>query len=236
MGELRKLAADKIGCDPRQIKLLYKGKALRDNSVACREEGLKQNSELMAVVSEAPLPNGRGDESSESASESEMANGSVRVDVDGTLVGGIPKKSRKGHRGGKKNKNRRDGESGTPTEGRNSPMPGSREGQPQPQPQAPTSQSPQQGPKSPMNKLDELSSLFHTKFVPQCVQYLTNPPSDPKARDMEHKKLSETILAQVILKLDEVETEGNEEARARRKALVKETQAMLGSLDAVVKK
>ncbi|MCJ1248568.1 hypothetical protein MMC30_005786 [Trapelia coarctata] len=239
VGELRKLAAEKIGCNSRQIKLLYKGKALRDNSLACREEGLKQNSELMAVVSEAPLINGRGeDESSESASESDMANGAVRVDVDGTLVGG-PKKPRKGHRGGKKNKNRRDGDSGTTTEGRNSPMPGplpgSRDGPSQSQ--SPTSQPQQSGAKSgAMSKLEELSSIFHTKFVPQCVQYLTNPPSDPKARDMEHKKLSETILAQIILKLDEVNTEGNEEARARRKALVKETQAMLNSLDDVVKK
>jgi len=233
------MAAEKIGCNPRQIKLLYKGKALRDNSLPCREEGLKQNSELMAVVSEAPLLNGRGeDESSESASESEMANGSVRVDVDGTLVGGGPKKVRKGHRGGKK-KNRRDGGSGTTTEGRNSPMPGplpgSRDGPSQSH--SPTSQPQQQGAGSAaMNKLDELSSIFHTKFVPQCVQYFTNPPSDPKAKDMEHKKLSETILAQIILKLDEIDTEGNEEARARRKALVKETQAMLNKLDEVVTK
>jgi len=238
VGELRKFAAEKIGCDPRQVKLLYKGKALKDNTLACRDEGLKQNSELMAVVSEAPLLNGRGEhESSESTSESEIANGGVRVDVDGTLVGVGPKKPRKGHRGGKKNKIRRDGDSGTTTEGRNSPMPplpGSREGQSQPLPL--TSQPQQQGLKGPMDKLDELSSIFHTKFVPQCVQYLTSPPSDPKARDMEHKKLSETILAQIILKLDEVQTEGNEEARARRKALVKETQAMLNSLDAVVKK
>ena len=233
------MAAEKIGCNSRQIKLLYKGKTLRDNSLPCREEGLKQNSELMAVVSEAPLLNGRGeDESSESASETDMGNGGVRVDVDGSLVGGGQKKTRKGHRGGKK-KNRRDGDSGTTSEGRNSPMPGplpgSREGPSQSE--FPTSQPQQQGAKSgAMNKLDELSSTFHTKFVPQCVQYFTSPPSDRKARDMEHKKLSETILAQIILKLDEVDTEGNEDARARRKALVKETQAMLNKLDDVVKK
>ncbi|MCJ1478320.1 hypothetical protein MMC13_006997 [Lambiella insularis] len=242
VGDLRKSAAKKIdvGIDPRRLKLLYKGKTLKDDAVACREEGLKQNSELLCVITEGPI-NGRGDEdSSESASEGEMlreANSGVRIDVDG-MIGGGPKKARKGHRGGKKK--RRDeagvyGGSGTNTEGRNSPMPNS--GMPQPPAHAPPQQQPQQPrPKSPMDKLNELSSTFHTKFVPQCIQFTSNPPSDAKTRDMEYKKLSETILAQIILKLDEVQTEGDDEARARRKALVRETQAMLSSLDAVVKK
>ncbi|MCJ1387754.1 hypothetical protein MMC18_000597 [Xylographa bjoerkii] len=246
VGELRKTAAKKIdpGMDPRRIKLLYKGKALKEDGRTCREEGLKQNSELMCVVSESAV-NGRvDDDSSESASEGEVVgkemNGGVRIDVDGTVIGG-PKKARKGHRAGKKK--RRDfrdessgyAGSGTTTEGRNSPMPGSVPGLSQGSPQTQQQQQ-QTRPKSPMDKLNELSSTFHTKFVPQCIQFTSNPPNDAKVRDMEYKKLSESILAQIILKLDEVQTEGDEEARARRKALVRETQAMLGSLDAVVRK
>ena len=252
VGELRKTAAKKIdpGMDPRRIKLLYKGKVLKEDAVPCREEGLKQNSELMCVVSESPV-NGRADEdSSESASEGEMLgkeiNGGVRVDVDGSIIGGA-KKARKGHRAGKKKRRDLRDESGgypgsgTTTEGRNSPMPGNVPGQSQssPKPQPPQQQQQQQQPprpKSAMDKLNELSSTFHTKFVPQCIQFASNPPGDAKVRDMEYKKLSESILAQIILKLDEVQTEGDEEARARRKALVKETQAMLSSLDAVVRK
>ncbi len=65
---------------------------------------------------------------------------------------------------------------------------------------------------------------------------MNNPPSDSKARDLEYKKLSETILAQIILKCDAVETDGDEGLRARRKELVRETQAMLNSLDAVGKR
>ena len=234
VGDLRKTAAKEIGTDYRRIKLLYKGKQLRDDALACREEGLKQNSELMCVVSEGVVSGREDDGSSESASESEMANGEVRIDVGGATAGGAGKKGRKGHRGGKNKKRREEGGSYAPsgpnTDGTNSPTSGAKQTQPSLQTQA------QQRPKSPMDKLEDLSSTFHTKFVPQCIQFTNHPPNDPKAKDMEYKKLSESILAQIILKLDEVQTEGDEEARARRKALVRETQAMLTSLDAVMKK
>lgn len=236
VGEVRKFAAEQIGCKVGQIKLLYKGKVLKDDAAACREEGLKQNSELMCVVSAADP---RDEESSDSASESEMiradrinSNGSTWIEVDGSS-----KKVRKGHRGGIKKKCRDDG-SANATPRSDSPLPTT---------QSPSSQFPRQPspappqlahkssqPNTTMGKLEELSSMFYTKFVPQCVQFTAHPPSDAKTRDFEYKKLSESILAQIILKLDEVETEGNEEARARRRGLVKETQAMLNSLDAVV--
>jgi hypothetical protein len=238
VSELRKAAAEKIGndkfrIDPRRIKLLYKGKPLNDDSVPCNKEGLKQNSELMCVVL-----TGGADESSESADESEIANGGVRIDLG-------PKKTRKGHRAGKK-KSRRPGDqddastpSASSTQGRNSPVSGV--GQeplhrpPHPSAPAPIVAPSQSGPKSAMDKLEDLSLKFHSEFLPHCKQFVNHPPSDAKARDFEYKKLSESILAQIILKLDEVETDGNEEARSRRKALVKETQAMLNQLDGIGK-
>ncbi len=62
---------------------------------------------------------------------------------------------------------------------------------------------------------------------------MANPPKEQKEREMEYKKLTEGILAQVIMKLDAVDTEGDQDVRGRRKELVRSTQAWLGELDRV---
>lgn len=58
--ELRRYTANVTDTpDPRRIKLLYKGKVLKDDAAACNAEGLKQNSELTCVVTEGPVNGGR---------------------------------------------------------------------------------------------------------------------------------------------------------------------------------
>jgi hypothetical protein len=89
-------------------------------------------------------------------------------------------------------------------------------------------------PTTPIGKLDALRAVLET-FIPQCQAFEASPPADPAKRTYEHKRISETILTQVLLKIDAVETDGDAEARARRKELVRETQDLLTRLDQVEK-
>ncbi|KAL8994562.1 MAG: hypothetical protein Q9169_005504 [Polycauliona sp. 2 TL-2023] len=257
VGDVRRLAARETKTeDPHRIKLLYKGKILRDDGLPCREEGLKQNSEIMCVVSEASsLPSHQ--QSSSSASEDEMIENGIagpRVDVDGTIHDDRPRDRprRKGHRGGGRKK-KTGSSTSTPRDSSSylapempysagnhdrthSPAAAARDHSPLPPRPTPSPAPPVQKPKlTNRETLEALASRFHTEFVPQCVAFTSNPPADKKARDFEYKKLSETILAQIILKLDAVETEGDEGLRAKRKELVRETQRVLGTLDTVGK-
>ena len=55
VADLRKKAALKIeyAKDPHHLRLFYKEKILHDDSKTCREEGLKQNSQVICIVSES---------------------------------------------------------------------------------------------------------------------------------------------------------------------------------------
>lgn len=99
----------------------------------------------------------------------------------------------------------------------------------------PTPSSSRPKPQTPLDTLDALSHTLRFDLVPKCKQFLAHPPSDAKSRDMEYKRLSETIFAQVTLKLDAVVTEGDEGLRTRRRELVKETQSVLAELDRAAK-
>ena len=103
VGEVRRQAASATGTtDPRRIKLLYKGTPLRDDARPCRDEGLKQNSEITCVVSGRPstgAPDSAAASSDESADEADMVaarldNGEARVDADGNLIGGRSRRRR----------------------------------------------------------------------------------------------------------------------------------------------
>lgn len=260
VADLRRCAARETGCnDERRVKLLYKGKALKDDRRACRDEGLKQNSEIMCIVSASPDTYHEGGQriddgmsTSESGDDDDPYEDErdIRADVDDTIVGRGERRRRKGHRSGKRRK-ARGGNNSQTTSPRGSgylhPEPShahhhSREPSPirtsttniPPQPSATPTPRPTSAPDSPEGKLNAISRTFHNTFVPQCVQYMSNPPFVKKDRDFEYKKLSEGILAQVILKLDEVQSE-DAAVKARRKELVKETQQMLSRLDEVGK-
>ena len=199
----------------RKTKLLYKGRQLKNDEEPICSYGVKNNSEILVV-----LPDGLDDDSSTDSEEV--------VVVGPKNEEGRPKKSKSG----RKKKNKKKDRTSTSTSPRDSGLE---------VPGADRPQSPASGvsgasaaaavPGGPIDKLNGINSHFSTKLLPLCLQYTANPPSDPKKRDDEHRKLSETIMQQVLLKLDEVETNGEEEARAKRKELVRNVQEVLKGLD-----
>lgn len=239
VGDIRDKAAESLDIGPEdagRIKLFFRGRNLKDDSKLAREEGLHsdQEADLLCVVGEAPPVPPAEDEDDED--EEEVDDG---PDEDPTS----PKKKRRNRK--KKSKKGKGGgaNSGTATptaSDSRSATPlnpdatyiGSHGAPPPPKPAA--SPAPP-APKTAADQLDAIASKFHTTLVPQCITFAANPPADKAKRDFEHKKLTETIMAQVLLKLDAIETMDDAAARQRRKDLVKEVQGMLMKLDEVVK-
>lgn len=219
--DLRHKAARELRVDdPRRVKLLYKGKQMRDNDASCKHENLKQNSEVMCVVSSEPT---------RSSSESEDS-GSVSTSADGPLRDDERKKKRKNHRGGKKKVRHTNEEPATIPQPANLAPP--QDTRPA------TSRTPSPSPKkpgTPAEMLADIETTFDNEYAPKAREYLAHPPPDAKSREFEYKKLSETILAQVLLKLDGVETMGDDMLRGKRKELVKRVQGMLTELDRIGK-
>ncbi|KYK57169.1 BAG domain protein [Drechmeria coniospora] len=173
----------------RRIKLLYKGKQLKEPAAAVRDYGVKNRSELMAVLPEA------------------APDDAVIADVS---PDDAKSRRRKKKKSGKKRDSKGEGDSASsPCD---APRAGSSSG--------------------PMKRIEELHDEFVAKWLPLCTQYTASPPSDPKTRDEEHRRLSESILQSILLKLDGVDTEGIPEVRARRKELVNQVQGVLKALDA----
>lgn len=81
--------------------------------------------------------------------------------------------------------------------------------------------------------LASIEDLFHSEFLPQVQQFPAHLPSGVRSRDTRYKKLSEDILAQIIMKLDGIPSNEDNEFRVRRKESVQEAQGSLNKLDMI---
>ncbi|KAI9702735.1 MAG: hypothetical protein M1820_006119 [Bogoriella megaspora] len=235
ISDLKAQAAKKTGSSPKRIKLVYKGRNLKDDTRTCRDEGLRNLSEILCVVGDTSSSGLDDSDSDSNASGDEDLTSSIDG-IGGTASGsgsgggggGAEKSKRKRHRKSKKkskSKSKSHQISPQSTLDPNNLAP--------PPPRGPSPSrgaSPSRAPQTPLEKLAALSATLGD-LLDAAQAFLDDPPRDETKRDFEYKRLTETILAQVLLKLDGVETEGDERARGRRKELVKEAQGWLDRLD-----
>ncbi|KAI0884099.1 BAG domain-containing protein [Annulohypoxylon maeteangense] len=201
----------------RRLKMLYKGRHLKEQDVPIRDYGVKNNSELLVVVPEGRI----SDEDAESSSEEVVV---TEDSID-------QQKSRKKKSKTKRRKRERPGPAESSA---NLEVPGQRDegrrGSPDPSTQPSRVPSPAV-PSGASEKLDAIRSNFDAKLLPLCRQFISNTPSDKKKCEDEHRKLSETVMQHTLLKLDEVDTGGDPDIRAKRKELVNYVQDILRQLD-----
>jgi BAG domain/Ubiquitin family len=244
VGHLRKNVARTLGTDASKIRLIYKRRELKQNRYSLKKYGMKQNSEVTAIMTERSIDYDRdGTVSSGSDSESSgnpvpqprrpRAQSTVRLRSDED----IPRQSRPSgphlHPNGHvPSASHRDlpRPSGAERVVRREREPSTSRGA---SPAPPTNNLPAADPNTPLGKLQALASTFHTQFLPPATKFLLSPPSDPDQRHKEHLKLSESIMAQIVLKADDIQTEGNVDARNTRKNLVNEANRVLRDLDGV---
>jgi hypothetical protein len=225
VGSVREAAGKKMNTSASTIKLLYKGKNLKDDDRQCKQEGLKDGSEILCVVAQ-----GVDDDDGDSEEDGEE---SVE---DGTVDGDTGKKRRnRGKRTKRRNRREAQAQDNVATSGTSTPE---RLGVPPKTSREPSRTSSPKPPPTPATPIDKLHALHETlrSFDKEVQAFIDNPPAEKSKKDYDHKRLSETILTQVLLKTDAVETEGDPEARTKRKELVKETQEQLSRLDEAVKR
>ncbi|KAJ5724043.1 hypothetical protein N7488_002078 [Penicillium malachiteum] len=225
VGALREEAARQTGAaNPNQVRLLYKGNLLKDDYRPCKSEGLKQHSEVLCVVSEvgATTPT----ELSDSGDHRRPESSSSRVEIDDEDVVSSTSDKNKKKKNKKRNKKKAaQQESSQPLP---TPTPTPSSATPPPPPNLKLLATAQE-------QVTALTKYLQRVLIPMCDEYLAHPPADAKKRDFEYRKLSETILAQIMLKADGIEPDGNVDVRNARKALIKEAQSALNQLDHVNK-
>lgn len=88
-------------------------------------------------------------------------------------------------------------------------------------------------PLTPLETIASVRAAVEEKTGAMTKEFLSNPPPAGRAREDMHRKISETVMEE-LLRLDAVEG-GDEEVRMKRKECVREIQGVLGKLDRVLK-
>lgn len=238
IGAARDAAARKLGCPADRLRLYFRGRNLTPlpDAMPARDAGLRGDAhcEILCVIGEVAI--------SPPAAATTAAGGTVAAgqdedddnddDDDSAAATDAPSKRKRNRRGKKKSSRKSTGTS-TPTgalpDGGVALPPSSSMTSP------PASKPAAAAPQTAAARLDAIAAHLHGELAGACAAFAAAPPRERARREFEHKRLGESVLAGVILKLDGVEVDGDEEARGRRRELVREAQGWLGRLDEVAR-
>ncbi|KAL2890583.1 BAG domain-containing protein [Ceratocystis lukuohia] len=84
---------------------------------------------------------------------------------------------------------------------------------------------------TPMEQINIIEKWFDTEMLDMCQVFMKTPPPDSKKREQEWRKLTETTMQHVTLKLDAVEANGDQDVRNRRKEVCKRIEGIMKMLD-----
>ncbi|KAI1125884.1 kinase-like domain-containing protein [Nemania abortiva] len=87
-----------------------------------------------------------------------------------------------------------------------------------------------------MRKSVEIETYFDKDLQPRSLWYLSGLPSDFTSRRAEYHWLTVVAMNDILLKVDEIEVQGNTEIRTRRKRLVDRVNAMIDELELAKKR
>ncbi|KAI1260434.1 BAG domain-containing protein [Xylariaceae sp. FL1019] len=203
-----------------RVKILYKGRHLKEAEIPIRDYGVKPNSELMVVVPEGRITD--DEDSSGTPEEVVVLERDERTQKKKKNKNGKVKKPKKSTRDSTANLEVPGQENGDSR--RASPDP-SRHPSRVPSPAVPV---------GPLEKLAAIRSHFEKELLPLCNDFRRQPPKDAKKKEDEHRRISETVMQHVLLKLDEVDTGGDPDIRAKRKDLVNYVQDVLKDIDDIM--
>ncbi|KAI0535788.1 kinase-like domain-containing protein [Xylaria digitata] len=82
-----------------------------------------------------------------------------------------------------------------------------------------------------MQQLIDIENYFNDNLQPRSLYYLNGALSDSKQREAEFRWLRNITECDILHKADNLESQGNEKFRARRKALIDRVNAMLDELE-----
>lgn len=205
------------------VELYYKGRLLDDDQKPVRAYGVKNNSELLVVLpGENSEPVARSPTRKGKAGPSRPDRSPVQAETFADNAGNLKVPPGRG---------RADQATGSSSRAASATLGASATSGVSRTSNIPSFAPLQLGQGTAKEKLDKIEQHFTTNLLPMCTEFLTHTPADKKRREDDHRKISETVMQHVLLKLDEVDTGGDDANRARRKALVNRVQDVLKQMD-----